>query len=176
MGVAQTAFVLRKSASSPQFQLRLKHLCPRTLSGVEAGKLLQRCMAHTGNHSRLPHININRTHMPLLHRASRAILCPARQRPLLRHTTLPRHRKPNRTTLHNHPAALRRRARIPMTRVAPRRPRTRKVLRVRRGQLLTRLSPPTVLSVHFRFVPKGGLHLLQRHSQAADRACVSLTL
>jgi len=76
MGVAQTAFVLRKSASSPQFQLRLKHLCLHTLSGVEAGKL-QRCMAHTGNHSRLPHIN--RTHMPLLHRASRAILCPARQ-------------------------------------------------------------------------------------------------
>ena len=79
MGVAQTAFVLRKSASSLQFQLRLKHLCLRTLSGVEAGKLLQRCMAHTGNHSRLPHININRTHMSLLHRASRAILCPARQ-------------------------------------------------------------------------------------------------
>jgi len=77
MGVAQTAFVLRKSASSLQFQLRLRHLCLHTLSGVEAGKLLQRCMAHTGNHSRLPHIN--RTHMSLLHRASRAILCPARQ-------------------------------------------------------------------------------------------------
>ena len=79
MGAAQTAFVLRKSASSLRFQLKLKHLCLRTLSGVEAGKLLRRCMAHTGNHSRLPHININRTHMSLLHRASRAILCPARQ-------------------------------------------------------------------------------------------------